>query len=194
MQGLHGRLWKERGERAQSANDSEFPRSARRAREPILAECRPAAEQPASCPQRKVRKLERVCAWRKKSTRCACLRKGPSDALLDGAEYDATRSRLLESSRAMKRNADGHVFFFLGSLEEHMKKFILVFVFAAIAWPFSAQLATARTATSASTPAQAPKVSEIARWDREAANVAIVRDDWVSRTSTARRMPTRCSA
>lgn len=59
-----------------------------------------------------------------------------------------------------------------------MKKFILVFVFAAIAWPFSAQLATARTATSASTPAQAPKVSEIARWDREAANVAIVRDDW----------------
>lgn len=78
----------------------------------------------------------------------------------------------------MKRNADGHVFFFLGSLEEHMKKFILVFVFAAIAWPFSAQLATARTATSASTPAQAPKVSEIARWDREAANVAIVRDDW----------------
>ena len=35
---------------------------------------------------------------------------------------------------------------------------------------------------------------DAAAWEAHVQNVTIIRDDWAFRTSTERRMPTRCSA
>jgi len=57
-----------------------------------------------------------------------------------------------------------------------MKKFVLVFFFAMAACSFGLPTVGAQTAGAASP--QAAKNPEAARWEREAANVTITRDDW----------------
>ena len=59
-----------------------------------------------------------------------------------------------------------------------MKKFVLGFVLAMAACSFGSQVLEARTARAATTAAQAAKNTETARWERQAASVTIIRDDW----------------
>src|SRR5690348_3082483 len=62
----------------------------------------------------------------------------------------------------------------LGAL---MKKIFLVFVLAAAAGSF-AQRAVARPGRAGAAAGQTAKEKESARWEREAASVTIIRDDW----------------
>ncbi len=59
-----------------------------------------------------------------------------------------------------------------------MKKAVFGFVLAMAACSFGSQVLEARTARGATTAAQAAKNAETARWEREAASVTIIRDDW----------------
>src|SRR5271169_659671 len=59
-----------------------------------------------------------------------------------------------------------------------MKKFVFVFILATLACTFLSQTAAPHAVASQATSSKTTKSTETARWEREAANVTIVRDDW----------------
>ena len=59
-----------------------------------------------------------------------------------------------------------------------MKKFYLVLFLATATCSFLSQTAVARADASQTPPSKAAKSQETTRWEREAANVTIIRDDW----------------
>src|ERR1700688_2407907 len=62
--------------------------------------------------------------------------------------------------------------------EELMKRFVLVLIFATVGCPLGSQAANSQTAGGKKAGTEAAKNVEAARWEREAACVTIIRDDW----------------
>src|SRR5271167_4894754 len=59
-----------------------------------------------------------------------------------------------------------------------MKKFVFVFILATLACTFLSQTAAPHAVASQATSSKTTKSTETARWEKQARNVTIIRDDW----------------